>query len=772
MSNNQIETHTFATFIEDKGEILIPIVQRDYAQGRERAAEVRSQFLYDIFEVLSDRSSGKTLDLGFVYGSSLDNKFTPIDGQQRLTTLFLLYCYFKSEVVTKKKTLSYHTRLSSADFIAELYQHPLPLTEIRESEKKANLNAVSNNTSVLSAFIRNQSWFSSMWLHDPTVQGALSMLDAIHDKAKDFSLDELKNAANNLENINFRVLQLDDFSEERAEDLYIKMNARGKQLSYFENFKAQLFQHFDVAPNGSKAEKKGDLATALLKLDTDWLEYFWDLSGGNDIEKTENFMLRVIYAVLCDAVALASIDNKDFIEKIHSAHKTDKRLDYDTNKQLLDVIKGESHSSGFFAKYITYLMGRDLIKYAETITESVKSKWHERYQTVWAGYADSVNTLYSIKDGDISYKDRARFFALYIYAHSREATPNNAEQTEKVLDWLRLIYNYTEHDDINANNYSSLLYVIRYLYQNSNNGESALEAAVKRSEKGLFDVQWQEERAKAYLMLNGCKNRILNAETHEYFNGRIKFLLEWLAWCQLDDSFALDDKYCKEKRAAEVTDLCDAYISNGEINFLAKLTDYCGLINELFDANGLKEKYDTSFRYALLKRGNYLIEIGSETTRLWRIVYSFCRNKCTQGLSSWNKVFTERCEPNLFFKCLCDDILQSKCEAGDIEAGDITDYLKQSKYEKSDGSPKDIQDPREYIRQEFLHCPQLFKFYDEHKTGEQSFAVAVVKPYAINGNDPNGDERKAELLTRFHTRYVASNAYPMAEFKDELCHKS
>ena len=78
-------------------EIKIPIVQRDYAQGRKSAFvdEIRTKFLLDIHDSIVHE---KELNLDFVYGSIEDEnlsnrKVLPLDGQQRLTTLFTTLVY-------------------------------------------------------------------------------------------------------------------------------------------------------------------------------------------------------------------------------------------------------------------------------------------------------------------------------------------------------------------------------------------------------------------------------------------------------------------------------------------------------------------------------------------------------------------------------------------------------------------------------------------------------------------------------------------------------
>ena len=72
--------------------IIIPIIQRDYAQGRTNTNvnRVRKNFLDALYKAVT----AKSIILDFVYGDIDENGIlTPLDGQQRLTTLFLLHWY-------------------------------------------------------------------------------------------------------------------------------------------------------------------------------------------------------------------------------------------------------------------------------------------------------------------------------------------------------------------------------------------------------------------------------------------------------------------------------------------------------------------------------------------------------------------------------------------------------------------------------------------------------------------------------------------------------
>ena len=74
--------------------IEIPIIQRDYAQGRLEQEKVRTRFLNALHTSLNEE---KFIELDFVYGSQIDDALQLLDGQQRLSTLFLLHFYFANK---------------------------------------------------------------------------------------------------------------------------------------------------------------------------------------------------------------------------------------------------------------------------------------------------------------------------------------------------------------------------------------------------------------------------------------------------------------------------------------------------------------------------------------------------------------------------------------------------------------------------------------------------------------------------------------------------
>ena len=105
MANRPI---SFYKYLKDQA-IEIPIIQRDYAQGRIGKEALRKTFLTSLKKVLDDaicaKSDYKPLQLDFVYGSTLpptnsgDITIQPLDGQQRLTTLWLLHWYISKDKI-------------------------------------------------------------------------------------------------------------------------------------------------------------------------------------------------------------------------------------------------------------------------------------------------------------------------------------------------------------------------------------------------------------------------------------------------------------------------------------------------------------------------------------------------------------------------------------------------------------------------------------------------------------------------------------------------
>lgn len=226
--------------------IEIPLIQRDYAFGRKQEKKKRKRFLDALYKgIMGD---GITLD--FIYGSKDENdKLIPLDGQQRLTTLFLLHWYAaKHESIEREswneqlKKFTYKTRLSASRFCDNLI----------------NFTPDFNGEDAISEQIKDQVWFSASWKDDPTVASMLQVLDDINETFS--GVDNLWAKLCIERKITFFFQPLEDMGI--TDDVYIKMNSRGKLLTDFEHFKAELIRLV-----GSR-----DFS---LKIDREWTNLLW-----------------------------------------------------------------------------------------------------------------------------------------------------------------------------------------------------------------------------------------------------------------------------------------------------------------------------------------------------------------------------------------------------------------------------------------------------------------------------------------------------------------
>lgn len=248
--------------------IVIPPIQRDYAQGRNsgKIPIIRLRFIDNIYNALTNDTE-PPLELDFIYGyNELDSiniekiiVFKPLDGQQRLTTLFLVHWFIanKENRIEEAKPLlskfSYATRESSRLFCKELI----------------NFSIDFNSTIKVDEQIINQPWFFVSWKNDPTIQSMLVVLRAIHDK-----FQQSENLWDKLAGYNpkivFHLLSMNNLG--LPDDLYIKMNARGKLLTEFEHFKSSFSELLN--------QEQGKYFNE--KIDGEWSDLFWNIFKNNE----------------------------------------------------------------------------------------------------------------------------------------------------------------------------------------------------------------------------------------------------------------------------------------------------------------------------------------------------------------------------------------------------------------------------------------------------------------------------------------------------------
>lgn len=323
--------------------IIIPSIQRDYAQGRKDAdaTRVRGRFLESLYKAVTENP----ITLDFVYGDiDDDGNMTPLDGQQRLTTLFLLHWYAaKKGNVPKEeydflKKFSYETRYSVRYFCVDLVDF--------EPEFKKSL----------SKEIVNQAWFPLDWENDPTISSMLVMLNAIDDKFKDVTdlWDKLKEGR-----ITFYFLPIKDMG--LTDELYIKMNSRGKPLTQFEHFKAEIEREIRSMDESMANRIMG-------KIDRDWTDLLWEYRNSNSGSSNDNIIddefLRY-FKFICDVICYRqdesplgrSNDAFDLLQRYFSSKVPDAISNIETMESFLDCwcdIPGYDSPTDFLKSFMSH----------------------------------------------------------------------------------------------------------------------------------------------------------------------------------------------------------------------------------------------------------------------------------------------------------------------------------------------------------------------------------------------------------------------------------
>ena len=533
----------------EKYEIVIPIIQRDYAQGRKNKEGLRYRFLSSLIDALQNNLE---MTLDFVYGGVQNGQMAPLDGQQRLTTLWLLHWYIafragklKDEDVRKRlKRFYYATRPSSTDFCRRL------VDEFNDG------NAEKEND--ITDYIRDQHWYFSYYNNDPTIQAMLMMIKG--DRRKDEKGNEKE--PNGLEQffgtncdyeglwnsligeecpIQFYHLDMVGENAPLMDDLYIKMNARGKQLTPFENFKAELigYNNGDFVLDINDNEDQQFVSN----LDNSWMNIFWPYKHKLHFRVDEIYykfvcqMMLGYYLVKSD---IKEIGKTRLYDLLSSASVFNKIEDY---KDVLD---------GYF-KEMFYNTLNGVAKFAN-YASSVKNKDINSCLENILGYYLSFNKIvhfiplydYDKKAEDLDYSPTetweripqvlffaiCRFFEKWnkIYCNDNW----NDEASARLKDWVRFCYNVSYNPRVNSvDSMRSAMQVIYEIskildclniYESLSGIESFDEINLKSN---VAKAQIEEEFYKAkyqndYLEI---RDEFIEAEQYSFFKGCIRFLL-------------------------------------------------------------------------------------------------------------------------------------------------------------------------------------------------------------------------------------------------------
>lgn len=309
-------------------QIIIPEIQRDYVWKTENVEKLLKSVIDDAREniqkfsneelesyspkirELAERENNNSIvysNIGFIY-TYKDNEFNNrnflVDGQQRLTTLYLLL--LATAIKTGKKDY----------FVMQYFKNSLPTVDYKVRESAHNflvrfIQHLLDGGSV--SDIKNQYWFFLNYIHDRTItsliQNYATILRIVEEK--ELKMDYVEN--------NIELWVFDVTNSSQGEELYIYMNSRGEEVIVNENIKALLLEDLSETEK-FKWGKKWE----------DWQDFFWKCRGENqNADKGFNEFLRWIIVIECiktnrDALSVEGLGK--FITTLHNQEKFSSEL--------------------------------------------------------------------------------------------------------------------------------------------------------------------------------------------------------------------------------------------------------------------------------------------------------------------------------------------------------------------------------------------------------------------------------------------------------------
>lgn len=646
MNNNDNKT-TFLGLL--KYTVNIPRIQRDYAQGREQTTTdvIRSRFLDKLMQAIQPEGS---VHLDFVYGLERpgdkgENIFLPIDGQQRLTTLFLLHWYFlqsqadedsdqlkslknDSDPLKPLKNFRYETRSTTAAFLRMLL------------EKRDSLLPKKSDAE-LSKIIQDQNWFQASWKYDPSISGMLVMLDAIEKKNKEANLTPQSVSADSLNQITFDLILLN--KETDPDLLYRKINSRGRKLTDYENFKAELFQALDEQrQNGARDE--GSFSSLKQKLDTSWSNYVFRLLKDEEKGKSKNedrteAVDKALLNLFCSHARIflwnqasgKSESTTPANEKQSETPEKENTTDYLRARYYLEQIREKGGLEAFVKSFsenmewwtmpsdAPHSYNRTIASHVASSKDIDSSKSQATELPIVIDFdGKETNPFKRICRSEDDLKTLCFFYAMGKLGKQLDEQKPSEEQIRQLHERLLLLRNFLFNADTEERYMPAMIPFIGDLMEK---GSSVVLKGSSPSNSGIKQLQWPQEQLKLKLRRNWRTNNgeedrktLADLENHTLLRGDVSVVItgEEYSSEQAKKLLAIlpkqgeDGNFQRALLTFAVSCTAEDFISTGN----TKLMDTSVPKYLLYDTNegGLREDLHSTKENAI--KGNLRIMLG------------------------------------------------------------------------------------------------------------------------------------------------------------------
>lgn len=507
--------------------LRIPQIQRSYAQGRKSESDIRDNFLNEIFSALTHNTP---LEMSFVYGAFDNGVFDILDGQQRLTTIFLVHWYIlmrENQNLSALKWLNifcYETRKTSTDFISKLTGEIFKFDETPKAE------------------IESRKWFVLSYRQDSTITSMITMLNAIHDKYQKL---RCTNLAGSLDNLKFYLIPLDEYG--LSEDLYIKMNARGLRLTPFDNFKADLVNYLRSNSYNSPTALPGSTTCQTvpydlyfsIQMDNSWIDLFWKI----DDKKYDSLFFRFFYRYMASKYITAIKSTQGFDQM---KEDPDYLFFADVSEKQQDKYKG-------FSLY-SKLLNNSYIKDMDNILNILKDHYLQDIKpNLTSPWGD---TAFMFDDSSKFERKSQTIFSSVIEYLGK--TPPSSFNVSDFRQWMRVVWNIVENSNIDG--LQPQMGVMRRLSDILNTGcVGNIYGGLAAYTGGNISMSVTEEIEKAKLIINNStwENSFINAEANQFLKGMVSFFCDYASPTFTTQDF--NDRYALISKMFDVGGITTPY---------------------------------------------------------------------------------------------------------------------------------------------------------------------------------------------------------------------
>lgn len=519
-------------FIDGDTDIVIPQLQRDYIQGQRE--DILSPLLSSLVDAITDTSK-KEVHLNYIYGyGTKDNGrsgFIPVDGQQRLTTLWLLHLYVYSKYFPKEAfnvNLLFRAREYAGRFTCELKKH---INELVNSKENSIKEAITK-----------ASWFIAEWKYDKTVDSMIKTLSIIDNRLKNTTREVFNpEGFSRLNRISFQFLNMEELG--LTDDIYVKMNGRGKPLTYFENLKSWMDSYGD---NEWKS-----------RIDNEWASFFWKNRNKNQMhpEEIDDEQQRLFYTLSLiywlqnknDMLSDIKVDSDSFFETINylrslptgysdSASLSEKPSLEDIKLKIINILRVGKlaiplywiENWGIFSeKVIEWIKtSLDTLTEINDVVESQSSLIYFNFD-----HTEHTSLVYDIA------MDNAYYDSTIPLLYGLIKTPENCKK--EIHQWLRLLRNLVLNSSIGYDRIVkafSSIDLLSELIASSIDTSPVLSTLLcieqewnkYESKDGPFTKQMKEECEKAKIANQEELSIVEEIENMHTMRGRVSFIFDFL----------------------------------------------------------------------------------------------------------------------------------------------------------------------------------------------------------------------------------------------------